>query len=47
MEIRDKLYKYNNPIGDVKARVAADGKSSIVAFISANGGVKVWKVRLE
>ena len=36
-----------NVTGDVKARVAADGKSAIVAFISTNGGVKVWKVATE
>ena len=36
-----------NVTGDVKARVAADGKSAIVAFISTNGGVKVWRVATE
>lgn len=36
-----------NVTGDVRARVAADGKSAIVAFISTNGGVKVWRVATE
>lgn len=36
-----------NVIGDVRTRVSDDGKSAIVAFISANGGVKVWKVGIE
>lgn len=36
-----------NVTGEVKARVADDGKSAIVAFIATNGGVKVWRVRLE
>ena len=35
-----------NVIGDVKAQVSKDGNSAIVAFISTNGGVKVWKVTL-
>ena len=39
--------KNANVTGEVKARVAADGKSAIVAFISTNGGVKVWKVATE
>lgn len=38
--------KNGNVTGEVRARVADDGKSAIVAFISTNGGVKVWKVLL-
>lgn len=39
--------KNGNATGEVKARVSDDGKSAIVAFISTNGGVKVWRVSLE
>ena len=38
--------KNGNVTGEVKARVSSDGKSAIVAFISTNGGVKVWRVSL-
>ena len=36
-----------NATGEVKSRVAKDGKSALVAFISTNGGVKVWRVAIE
>lgn len=36
-----------NATGEVKVRVAADGNSSIVAFLCTNGGVMVWNVNLE
>lgn len=35
-----------NVTGEVKAQVAADGNSAIVAFICTNGGVMVWKIFL-
>lgn len=36
-----------NATGEVKVRVAADGNSSIVAYLCTNGGVMVWNVNLE
>lgn len=36
-----------NVVGEVKVRVAADGKSAIVAFLCTNTGVAMWNVSLE
>ena len=49
----DRLYlphelgKNGNVTGEVKARVAPDGNSAIVAFLCTNSGVIVWEVDLE
>ncbi len=41
----DSNYATNgNVTGDVKARVAPDGKSAIVAFLCTNGGVELWEI---
>ncbi len=31
-----------NVTGEVKTRVAANGKSALVAFLCTNGGVELW-----
>ncbi len=36
-----------NITGEVKAQVAEDGKSAVVAYIATNGGVQVFKVELQ
>ena len=33
-----------NVTADVRARVAPDGQSAIVAFLCTNGGVELWKI---
>lgn len=41
----DPNYASNeNVTGDVKVRVAPDGKSAIVAFLCTNGGVELWEI---
>ncbi len=41
----DPNYASNgNVTGDVKVRVAPDGKSAIVAFLCTNGGVELWDI---
>jgi len=41
----DPNYASNgNVTGDVKVRVAPDGKSAIVVFLCTNGGVELWEI---
>lgn len=41
----DPNYATNgNVTGDVKVKVAPDGKSAVVAFLCTNGGVEMWEI---
>ncbi len=43
----ESLGSNGNVVGEVKAQVAPDGNSALVAFICTNGGIAVWDVKLD